>query len=267
MKSSKLTKTTTYHYFKFAWRTLLLLAMLVIYIVEKVRNPQSDPLLDNSSDIYVHLSSNTYIAVIEIVVWVVFVVDMLARFFPTKIESMGCQKQFKRNYVPIEPVEKPEMQSWKRTFAVFAVWIALNAVPVTLYLTHIIDGAILILLSLAYAVCDMICILFFCPFQTWFMKNRCCVACRIYNWDFPMMFTPVVFIVNAFWMSLFAIAAALLVEWEILYHKYPERFCRNTNESLSCANCTEKLCKHKRQLQGFIKKLTDLEKLKLTRKK
>ncbi len=58
------------------------------------------------------------------------------------------------------------------------------------------------------------------------------------------------------------IAALLLIEWEILYRLYPERFCRNTNEALSCANCKEKLCKHKKQLQGFIKKITKIDKFK-----
>lgn len=248
MSRSKISKTTTYHYIKFVCRTLFLLTMLSIYLIKKVSDPKSVPLLEG-------LNTNKYIMAVMLVIWGIFVVEMLLRFFPARIESMGCQKQFKRNYVPKEPAEKPAKQSWKRTFAVFAVWIALNAIPVTLYFTHIIDAAVLILLSSFYSVCDMICILFFCPFQTWFMKNRCCVSCRIYNWDYPMMFTPLVFIKNVFCISLFVIAVALLLEWEILYRKYPERFCRNTNETLSCANCTEKLCKHKRQLRGFIKKL------------
>ena len=36
----------------------------------------------------------------------------------------------------------------------------------------------------------VICILFYCPFQMWFLKNRCCVNCRIYNWDYAFLFTP-----------------------------------------------------------------------------
>ena len=255
MKNSNISKTTTYHYIKFAWRLLLFLAVLIIYIVNKVNNVEIDPLLEE-------LMHNVYIFAIILVIWVIFVIEILLRFLPSKLESMGCQKQFKRNFVPKEPIEKPDRQSWWRTFAVFAAWIALNAIFVTLYFTKIIDGGVLIIISLFYSVCDMICILFFCPFQTWFMKNRCCVSCRIYNWDYAMMFTPIVFIKNAFCISLFVLAFALLLEWEILYKVYPERFCRNTNESLSCANCKEKLCKHKRQLQSFIKKINLIEKRK-----
>ena len=31
--------------------------------------------------------------------WVVFAVEMVLRFFPSRLESSGCQKQFRRNYV------------------------------------------------------------------------------------------------------------------------------------------------------------------------
>ena len=58
----------------------------------------------------------------------------------------------------------------------------------------IIDEGVLWLVCLFYGVCDMICILFFCPFQSWFLKNKCCCTCRIYNWDYAMMFTPLFFI-------------------------------------------------------------------------
>jgi hypothetical protein len=50
----------------------------------------------------------------------------------------------------------------------------------------------------------------------------------------------------------------LLVKWEYLYHKHPERFTENTNRSLACSNCKEKLCFHKRQLRSFLKKQKEL---------
>ena len=118
------------------------------------------------------------------------------------------------------------------------------------------------LIALAYSVCDMICILFFCPFQTWFMKNRCCATCRIYNWDFAMMFTPLLFVPHFYTWSLLGIALALLIEWEYLLHKYPERFSESTNQCLSCANCPEKLCHHKKQLQHFLRRNREYLRLK-----
>jgi hypothetical protein len=113
------------------------------------------------------------------------------------------------------------------------------------------------MIGLAYGVCDIICILFFCPFQTWFMKNRCCTTCRIYNWDFAMLCTPFLLIPGFYAYSLLAVALLILARWEVTYKLHPERFSERTNESLRCANCTEKLCKHKVQLQHYIKKHKD----------
>ena len=51
-----------------------------------------------------------------------------------------------------------------------------------------------------------------------------------------------------------ACAIILLIRWEITYKFYPQRFSETTNCSLSCANCEEKLCHHKRQLKSFLNK-------------
>jgi hypothetical protein len=136
---------------------------------------------------------------------------------------------------------------------VAAAWVSLNAVFGTLYYTGVIDGGILVLISLFYSVCDMICILFFCPFQAWFLKNRCCASCRIYNWDFFMMATPLVFLPHPFAGVLVILSLAVLALWEISYHRHPERFSARTNACLSCGACTEKLCHHKKHLHYFWK--------------
>ena len=44
----------------------------------------------------------------------------------------------------------------------------------------------------------------------------------------------------------------ILIRWEITYKRHPERFSSSTNANLNCSNCKEKLCKHKKQLQGFL---------------
>ena len=79
------------------------------------------------------------------------------------------------------------------------------------------------------------------------MKNKCCSACRIYNWDYAMMFTPLFFIPRHYSWSLLALSVALLIRWEITFYLHPERFSEKTNDYLRCANCTEKLCAHKKQ--------------------
>ena len=124
-------------------------------------------------------------------------------------------------------------------------------------MTGIFDDGIMLLLSCAYSVCDMICILFFCPFQTWFLKNKCCSTCRIYNWDYAMMFTPLFFVMKPYTWGLLALSVALLIRWEITFYLHPERFSEQTNDYLRCQNCTEKLCGHKKHLQRLWKQIAD----------
>ena len=235
----KLSRVSTLHYIKLIFRSALLLAATVIYLTKRIQN------------VHVLVVGYDRPPLILALIWLVFVTEMVFRFFPSKLESMGCEKQFSRNYKSTGK-NVPILQSAKVTWIVAFAWIALNAGIAVLYFTHIIDEGILLLICLAYSVCDMICILFFCPFQTWFMKNKCCTSCRIYNWDYAMMFTPLILVKSYYTWSLLGIALVLLIKWEILVKIHPERFSEATNHSLSCALCEEKLCNHKRQLRHFL---------------
>ncbi len=241
-KKLKTSKIVVMHYIKLVFRCLLFVLAATVYIVNRV--------LDKSFSI----NDIHYGKAAIFVIWIVFIIEMVLRFYPSRFESMGCQKQFAKNFKPMKNDEKPQMQSSKGVLAVATAWVCLNSVIAALYYTKIIDTGILLLISLAFSVCDIICILFFCPFQTWFMKNKCCGSCRIYNWDYAMMFTPLIFIKNFYTLSLVLVALALLIKWEVLAHRRPERFCENTNLSLSCGMCEEKLCHHKKQLQTYLQK-------------
>ena len=234
----RLSATSIMHYLKLAFRACLFLAAMAVYIVSRVREGSGS------------LASLERYPAVLIIIWLVFVVEMVLRFFPSHIESMGCQKQFAKNFVPVKDgVMPPKSERSRGALAVLVAWLILNGVFGALYFTHVIDAGILILISLLFSVCDMICILFFCPFQTWFMKNKCCTTCRIYNWDYPMMFTPLIFLPGVFTWSLVGLALALLARWEIAYHAHPERFYETANQSLACRNCQEKLCHHKKALR------------------
>jgi len=231
------------HYSKLVCRSLLFLGAAGLYIYHRIKGSEYPfgPLGEQP--------------VLLSVIWLVYIVEMLLRFVPSSVESMGCQKQFRRNYVPTgADTAHVVVQSGWRTASVAGAWFFLNGAIGVLYWLEIIDEGILLLISLAYAVCDMICILFFCPFQSWFMKNRCCATCRIYNWDFAMMFTPLVFIPSVYTYSLLGFSLLLLLRWEITYRRHPERFSTATNRCLDCSRCEEKLCHHKKQLRGFLKK-------------
>ena len=248
-RTRRTSKISALHIFKLCFRSALLLAALVFYLIHVITGT-GEP-----------FGAVARFPLLIFVIWLVFVGEMLLRFFPSERESMGCQKQFKRNFVPTE-VEKPPKGSRRSTLAVALVWLLLNGCIGVAFFLGWIGKPILILISLFYSVCDMICILFFCPFQTWFMKNKCCGSCRIYNWDFAMMFTPLIFVPDPFTWSLLGLSLLLLLYWEIMVHRHPERFSEVTNACLSCANCKEKLCHHKSQLRRFLRKHSEILLLK-----
>ena len=239
---NNLSKISMHHYVKLFVRGGFFIAALILLITGKI-----DEVIENG--------------ILPAVVWIWYFVEMVVRLFiPTDLESMGCQKIFPKNYKPSKVAREPKNQSAKTTFIVAMIWFALNGAIFGLhYLLPVgIRSYVLALVALAYGICDIICILFFCPFQTWFMKNRCCTTCRIYNWDFAMLFTPFLLIPSPYTYSLLGMALIILLKWEITYKRHPERFSERTNEALRCKNCTEKLCKHKVQLQGYIKKNKDI---------
>ena len=241
-----ISKISAVHYFKLVFRSVLFIWALITYLTDSSLHHLT---FANAEPKYLPLL---------IVVGIVFAIEMVLRFFPNKFESMGCQKQFKNSYIPTgkDPSQAVLNSKWT-TFACAISWILLNAAIGAAYCFKTIDDGILILISLFFAVSDMICILFFCPFQSWIMKNRCCGTCRIYNWDYIMMFTPLIFARSVFTWGLAAMAVIILIRWEITVRKHPERFIEEYNSALKCVNCTEKLCSHKKQLHKLWEKQRD----------
>ena len=241
-KNRKISVVSTLHFVRLVYRSALFAMLLISYIRFR--------LFDNATVI----ESVERLPGILYISWAVFVVEMILRFFPSKYESPGCQKQFARNYRKSGSTVLliPDNNA---TVLIALLWIVFNGIFGALYMLGILDDGIMILLCSAYSICDIVCILFFCPFQTCFMKNKCCSSCRIYNWDYAMMFTPLFFVRKGYTWSLLALSVALLIRWEITFFLHPERFSEVTNDYLQCGNCTEKLCAHKKQLNKLWKQI------------
>jgi len=108
-----LSKTSTMHYAKLVFRSALFVIALVVYIINRIRNATSP---------FGGLEKQPFILTF---IWIVFVTEMIFRFFPSKLESMGCEKQFKRNFKPTGE-STPENISWKSTFSIVIAWTILN---------------------------------------------------------------------------------------------------------------------------------------------
>lgn len=184
-------------------------------------------------------------------IWALLMLSMILHMIPSNWSlTMGSRKEFSSHYIPVENYDKLKMYEYVQKNNLSAIWVLLawlsfNAIFGTLYVFDIIETKELILLSIFYYVCDLICVVIWCPFQSFFIKNKCCVNCRIFNWGHFMMFTPMLFIRNFFTWSLFFTSLVVMLRWEITLLKHPERFWEGSNQVLQCANCRDKICKIK----------------------
>ncbi len=191
------------------------------------------------------------------VIWVLFMLIMISHVIPNNRLTMAWRKAREDVYVPAEDYDELELLRFTqkqniRAWTVLLVWLCFNAVFGILYLTGVIEEGDLLMLSVFYFLSDYICILFFCPFQTGIMKNKCCINCRIYDWGHFMMFTPMLFIKNFYSWSLFFTSVVVLIHWEIIYAQHPERFWEGSNLNLRCANCREKTCQIKTHIKNKV---------------
>ncbi len=182
------------------------------------------------------------------IIWVIWVFDMLWQLIPVKNHiPLGSQKLFKQRFKPIrgkinyEALKEHVITTTKAAYKVFILWFVLILGIGVLYHLEMLSAAHLFLISTVFYVCDLICVLIWCPFRL-IMKNRCCTTCRIFNWDHLMMFTPMLFINSVYSISLLVMAFLVWVVWELCVMMYPERFWEHSNAALRCSECTDKLC-------------------------
>ena len=181
------------------------------------------------------------------VLWVIWMLDMLFQLIPVKHIALGSHKVFKLRFRPVlerinlEGLKHYILTTTRSAYKVMILWIALISALGVLWHFHILRDAHLFLISVLFYVCDLICVLIWCPFRL-IMKNKCCTTCRIFNWDHMMMFTPMIFVRGFFSYSLLAMALAIWLIWELCVLIYPERFWEKSNAALKCSECTDKLC-------------------------
>lgn len=180
--------------------------------------------------------------------WLLWVVDMIEQLVPVRKKiPIGSQKLFKLRFRPVrrcidrEKIRRYAVNTTRAAYKVMLLWVALLVVLGVLHHRGVLSDSALFLISTAFYVCDLICVLIWCPFRL-MMKNRCCTTCRIFNWDHLMMFTPMMFIGGFFPLSLVLLAVAVWIIWELFVLLYPERFWEGSNEALKCSACTDKLC-------------------------
>jgi len=182
------------------------------------------------------------------IIWLIWMIDMVLQL--CKVPGywpLGSQKQFSHRFVSSGKMSKKDIakeikESKRDVILIATAWILLVAIISIIYLKGIIPYQVVILISTAFYVCDVICIVGWCPFKVFFMQNKCCTTCRIFNWDHAMMFTPLIVIPGIWTYSLLGLSLIIVLVWEIAYNMHPERFYEKTNSALKCINCKDKIC-------------------------
>ena len=232
----KISKTRAIYFMRLAGRIAVFLFAILLYIFRREEYDIADGLnfFDRFSILHI--------------LWVIWMIDMVLQLMPVKAHiSIGSQKLFETLFRPIK--EKINYENLKKyikdtTFAAYRVmiiWIAVTILISALHLLGIIDTGMMVLIAVFFYVCDLICVLIWCPFRL-IMKNKCCTTCRIFNWDHLMMFLPIVTVNSLYSWSLVIFAFIIWLIWEVCVFTYPERFWENSNMALKCTECTDKLC-------------------------
>ncbi len=182
------------------------------------------------------------------ILWGIWLWDMILQLMPVRAHiSIGSQKLFSSLFRPIkEKVNVKNLKKYiadttKAAYKVFILWVGLHILIGALYVNGCIGKEMIFLIAVFFYVCDLICVLIWCPFRL-IMKNKCCTTCRIFNWDHLMMFSPFIFVPGVYTWSLLILSVILWLIWEICVFTYPERFWENSNMALRCSECTDKLC-------------------------
>lgn len=182
------------------------------------------------------------------VLWVIWMIDMVCQLIPAKQNlALGSKKLFARYFLPskgkidLKALKQYIVETTRSAYRILILWCLLIAALGVLHNKGILNDTGLFMVSVLFYVCDLICVLIWCPFRL-LLKNRCCTTCRIFNWDHVMMFTPMIFVNGFYSISLLVVSVAVWAVWELSVLLHPERFWANSNETLQCANCTDKLC-------------------------
>lgn len=187
---------------------------------------------------------NQSFPIIYILLGCYFGYNSLSIYIRSLNEFRGAKKPFKYNYNPsTKQINKSHIkQDNQRALIILLLYF----IPITLvgwYISKNYSESYVFLLFVFINLGDYICVLFWCPFKTIFLKNKCCVTCRITNWDRLMKFWILLFIPNIVSYVLFSIGLFIFIHWEVAIYSHPERFYEASNESLRCYHCDHIKCK------------------------
>ena len=225
---------------KYIFRLIVRIAILLACLVTCFTKPETFDVLNGMN--FFRTFSPLHL------LWLIWMINMFQQIIPIRNKlPLGSMKLFANRFKPIrdrinhEALREYIITTTKYAYQIFAIWVVGILVIYGLYRFGIVGKIFVFMISVVFNVCDLICVLIWCPFRL-MMHNRCCTTCRIFNWDHLMMFSHLIIIGGFYSLSLVCAAFIAWLAWEVCIMMYPERFWDKSNAALKCSACTDKLC-------------------------
>ena len=180
--------------------------------------------------------------------FIYFLIDSFSVILPIYNNSIYSSKMQKSNFIEVKNIEKAKLRKLVNKTNLIALLIFFlyfgGILIIGLSYLHFewFDRALLYLVFFFLNFADYFCIMIWCPFRSFFLKNSCCNTCRISNWDRLMKFSILIFIPNIYTIAIFILGSIIFLYWEFQHLIHPERFYRISNKTLWCTNCDTITC-------------------------
>jgi hypothetical protein len=183
------------------------------------------------------------------VIWLLTVALLVKRMFPRFNRKISSGKIFEKHYADRgnkNPSAAEKLRIYRAKTSSGAAqtavyWTVVVIATGMLYYFNVLRTLDIYLVVIFFIFMDQFCTSVWCPFQ-WLIGNKCCNSCRINNWGYLMAFAPFIYLPSFWTYSVLALSAVVVIQWEYLFHKHPERFFELYNTNLMCRNCSMK-CK------------------------
>ena len=183
--------------------------------------------------------------------FICFLIDTLTVLFPLFNTSVSSGKHLNKFYIKTNNynnellLRQIKLQN-RKSLLIFVLYFSiLTIIGLSYAFIDQFKTEYLYIIFLAINLGDYFCILIWCPFKSLILKNTCCTRCRISNWDRLMKFYILIFIPNIYTITLVILGITIFITWEYKHYIHPERFYSLSNDSLSCKECSDTICKKK----------------------
>ncbi len=185
------------------------------------------------------------------VLWLLVILILIKRLIPGMNSRINLGKIYERNFQTTgddNPKKQNKLKAFVKKMNFGAIrtaiyWTALVLMMGFWQMVGMLDTMWLCVIVIFYVFMDEFCATVWCPFQE-IVQNKCCNTCRINNWGYLMAFSPLIYAPSFWTYSILVLSAVIIIQWEYIFYRYPERFYELYNANLMCKNCL-KNCRKK----------------------